>query len=49
VDDETVVTDPDTTHGCVLSFTTWTIPHDPRVDWTAHVEGPLPASLSAPP
>jgi hypothetical protein len=50
VDDETVVTDVDTTHGCAMAFTTWTIPNDPRTDWTAHVDGPVPASLfTAPP
>jgi hypothetical protein len=49
VNDETIVTDPDTTHGCVMSFTTWAIPDDPRADWTAVVEGPVPASLFSPP
>jgi hypothetical protein len=45
----TVVTDPQTTHGCVMSFTTWAVPDDPRSDWTAVVEGPVPASLFSPP
>jgi hypothetical protein len=49
-DDDTVVTDVDTTYGCVMAFTTAGIPDDPRADWTAHVEGPVPATLfSAPP
>jgi hypothetical protein len=49
VDDETVVTDADTSYGCRMSFTTWSIPDDPRTDWSAHVEGPVPATLFTPP
>jgi hypothetical protein len=30
----TLVSDPATTHGCVMAFTTWSIPRDPRRGWT---------------
>jgi catechol 2,3-dioxygenase-like lactoylglutathione lyase family enzyme len=33
-DGVTLVTDPATTHGCVMAFTNWSIPGDPRRDWT---------------
>jgi hypothetical protein len=45
VDDDTLVGDPATTHGVVLSFTTKVIARDPRPDWTEHVDGVLPARL----
>jgi catechol 2,3-dioxygenase-like lactoylglutathione lyase family enzyme len=41
-DGTTLVTDRDTTQGCVMSFTTWSVPGDPRPDWTEHTDGPLP-------
>jgi Glyoxalase/Bleomycin resistance protein/Dioxygenase superfamily len=47
-DGETAVTDPATTHGCVMAFTTTEIPGDPRPDWTEHTEGQLPAELFRP-
>jgi hypothetical protein len=34
-DGTTLVSDPATTQGCVMTFTTWSIPGDPRPDWTA--------------
>jgi hypothetical protein len=39
------VTDPETTHGVVMGFTTWEVPDDPRPDWTEWSEGLLPARL----
>lgn len=45
VDAATLVSDPDTTQGCVMAFSTWEIPGDPRPDWTDHGEGPIPARL----
>lgn len=45
VDDDTLIGDPATTHGVVLSFTTKVIPGDARPDWTEHVDGVLPARL----
>jgi catechol 2,3-dioxygenase-like lactoylglutathione lyase family enzyme len=47
-DGTTAVTDPATTHGCVMAFTTADIPGDPRPDWTDHTEGPIPAQLFRP-
>jgi hypothetical protein len=41
-DGTTLVSDPDTTMGCVMAFTTWSIPGDPRPDWTEHTGGTLP-------
>jgi catechol 2,3-dioxygenase-like lactoylglutathione lyase family enzyme len=38
------VTDPETTHGVVMGFTTWDVPGDPRPDWTDNPEV-LPARL----
>ena len=38
------VTDPETTHGVVMGFTTWDVPGDPRPDWTENPEV-LPARL----
>ncbi len=34
-DGATLVTDPATTHGCVMAFTASGVPGDPRPDWTA--------------
>lgn len=33
-DSTTLVTDPATSQGAVMGFTTWTIPGDPRPDWS---------------
>jgi hypothetical protein len=33
-DGTTLVTDPTTTFGCVMNFTMWSIPGDPRHDWS---------------
>ncbi len=33
-DGTTLVSDPTTSHGAVMGFTTWSIPGDPRPDWT---------------
>jgi catechol 2,3-dioxygenase-like lactoylglutathione lyase family enzyme len=44
-DGTTLVSDPDTTQGCVMGFTTWEIPGDTRPDWTDHREGVIPAQL----
>jgi len=33
-DGATLVTDPASTHGCVMEFTTESVPGDPRPDWT---------------
>jgi catechol 2,3-dioxygenase-like lactoylglutathione lyase family enzyme len=33
-DGTTLVTDPATSQGAVMGFTTWSIPGDPRLDWT---------------
>ena len=44
-DGTTVVTDPATTHGCVMAFTTTEIPGDPRTDWSEHTDGPIPAQV----
>jgi hypothetical protein len=44
-DDATLISDPDTTQGCVMGFTTSAIPGDPRPDWSEHTEGPIPAHL----
>jgi len=38
-------TDPESTHGVVMGFTTWELPDDPRPDWTERPEGPVPARL----
>lgn len=43
-DETTLVTDPATTQGVVMGFTTWTIPNDPRPDWTAFADGEPPAA-----
>ena len=32
-DGTTLLTDPATTHGVVMGFTTWSIPGDTRPDW----------------
>lgn len=40
-DDDTLIADPATTHGCVMAFTTESIPGDPRPDWT-ECDGPPP-------
>ena len=43
-----LVSDPDTTQGCVMAFTTREIPGDPRPDWTDWTDqsgGPIPAQL----
>jgi catechol 2,3-dioxygenase-like lactoylglutathione lyase family enzyme len=45
VDATTLVSDPDTTHGCVMGFTTLEIPGDPRPDWSEHSDGVIPAQL----
>lgn len=42
-----LITDPETTHGCVMGFTTWEIPGDPRPDWTNVIDGEVPARLFA--
>jgi len=47
-DEATLVSDPGTTQGCVMGFTTWAIPGDPRPDWSEHAEGPIPAHLFRP-
>jgi hypothetical protein len=47
-DGTTAVTDPTTTHGCVMAFTTTEITDDPRTDWTDHTDGPIPAHLFRP-
>jgi len=44
-DGTTLISDPDTTQGCVMGFTTWEIPGDPRPDWTDHAGGVIPAQL----
>jgi hypothetical protein len=45
-DDTILITDPDTTQGCVMAFTTWDVPGDPRPDWTAlSGEDLIPAQL----
>jgi hypothetical protein len=41
-DGTTLVSDPATTHGCVMVFSTWAIPGDTRPDWSQHTEGMLP-------
>jgi hypothetical protein len=45
VDEETIVTDPETSHGCVMAFTTWEVPGDPRPDWSNITDGPVPAQM----
>lgn len=47
IEDHTLVSDPATTHGCVMAFTTEAIPGDPRPDWTAVTDGQVPARLFA--
>jgi catechol 2,3-dioxygenase-like lactoylglutathione lyase family enzyme len=44
-DGTTLVSDPGTTHGCVVGFTAWAIPGDPRPDWSDHTDGPVPAQM----
>jgi catechol 2,3-dioxygenase-like lactoylglutathione lyase family enzyme len=46
-DDETLVSDPATTKGCTMAFTTWSVPGEPRKDWTEHdpATGPLPVNI----
>ena len=44
-DGTTMVSDPATTQGCVMIFTTWSIPGDPRADWTEHTTGTLPIDV----
>jgi len=44
-DEMTLVSEPGTTQGCVMGFTTWAIPGDPRPDWSEHSEGPVPAQM----
>ena len=44
-DEAILVSEPDTTQGCVMAFTTREIPGDPRPDWSEHTEGPIPAQL----
>ncbi|MGE0794971.1 MAG: VOC family protein [Acidimicrobiia bacterium] len=41
-DGTTMVSDPATTMGCTMAFSTWSVPGDPRPDWSEHTEGPLP-------
>jgi catechol 2,3-dioxygenase-like lactoylglutathione lyase family enzyme len=45
-DGTTMVSDPSTTQGCIMAFTTWGIPGDPRPDWSEHSgSGPLPIEI----
>lgn len=44
-DDATLVSDPKTTHGCVMAFTTKEIPGDPRPDWSDPGEEALTARM----
>ena len=44
-DGTTLVTDPATTQGAVMAFTTWSLPGDPRGDWTQHPTGPAPVDM----
>lgn len=44
-DATTLVSDPETTQGCVMGFTTWAIPGDPRSDWTDLSGDFIPAQL----
>lgn len=44
-DSTTLISDPETTHGAVMGFTTEVIPNDPRPDWTAVTDGIIPAQL----
>lgn len=37
--ESTLVSDPATTQGVVMAFTTWQIPNDPRPDWTEYTDG----------
>jgi catechol 2,3-dioxygenase-like lactoylglutathione lyase family enzyme len=43
--DDAFATDPGTSHGVALGFTTWELPDDPRPDWTEGPEGVVPARL----
>jgi hypothetical protein len=47
-DGTTLVTDPATTFGCVMRFTTWNIPGDPRPDWSASIPEPALTAESEP-
>lgn len=47
-DGTTLVTDPATTFGCVMMFTTWDIPGDPRPDWSAATAEPVLTPESEP-
>jgi catechol 2,3-dioxygenase-like lactoylglutathione lyase family enzyme len=44
-DGMTLVSEPATTQGCVMGFTTWSIPGDPRPDWSEQADGPVPAQM----
>jgi catechol 2,3-dioxygenase-like lactoylglutathione lyase family enzyme len=44
-DDTILVTDADTTNGCIMAFTTSEVPGDPRSDWTALTGDVIPAKL----
>jgi catechol 2,3-dioxygenase-like lactoylglutathione lyase family enzyme len=44
-DPTTLVTDPESTQGCLMAFTTSEIPGDPRPGWSEHRDGPIPAQL----
>jgi catechol 2,3-dioxygenase-like lactoylglutathione lyase family enzyme len=44
-DATTLVSDPNTTQGCVMAFTTQAIPGDPRPDWTDLIDELIPAQL----
>jgi catechol 2,3-dioxygenase-like lactoylglutathione lyase family enzyme len=48
-DAATLVSDPATTHGVTMAFTTREIPGDPRPDWSEHTEGVVPALHFLPP
>ena len=41
----TLVTDPTTTQGVVMGFTTWEVPGDERPDWTDPKGGPIRAQM----
>lgn len=45
VHDTALVSDPATTQGCAMAFTTWEIPGDPRSDWTDPDAKVMPAKM----